>query len=122
MTFPVRPLADRVIIKILDKKEEKSPGGIVMPGMSAKFKTAEVVAVGRGQNINGVLTPPEVQPGDIVQIPAHGNVDEIVVENEKYAIMPERLISVVIGNNPATQKKQIKPPKMITEENYSSQV
>ena len=94
MPFPIKPLADRVIIKLLEEGERKSPGGIVL-GTNAKYRLAEVVAVGRGVVANGVLLAPEVSPGDLVQILAHGG-DEITVEKQKYLIMPERSIIAAI--------------------------
>ena len=54
----IKPLADRVVIKLVEE-EETSKGGLILTG-SAKEKpqVAEVIAVGPGGNVDGdkVLT------------------------------------------------------------------
>ena len=102
MSFPVRPLADRVIVKITDK-EETTKSGIYLPNGSSKFKTAEVVAVGRGVMFNGTLVPPEVSVGDLVHLTAH-NGDELIVDGEKYHLVTERIIVAVVGHKEPTEK------------------
>ncbi|MCP4649821.1 MAG: co-chaperone GroES [PVC group bacterium] len=61
----LKPLGDRVIVKVLDA-EEKTSGGIVLPD-SAKEKPqqAEVVAVGKGKTLeSGTVETPDVKVGD----------------------------------------------------------
>ena len=99
MDFPVKPLADRVIVKVVDDSGElKTKSGLVLPkSMSAKFKTAKVMAVGRGVVMNGTLVPLEVNVGDLVQITANMG-DEMAVDSEKYLLITERLIVAVLGH------------------------
>ena len=49
----IKPLADRVVIKLVEE-EETSKGGLILTG-SAKEKpqVAEVIAVGPGGNVDG---------------------------------------------------------------------
>ena len=63
----IKPLADRVVIKVIDDVQQTS-GGIFIPD-SAKEKPqkGEVVAVGEGKtNDKGEKEPMEVKVGDIV--------------------------------------------------------
>ena len=63
----IKPLADRVVIKVIDDVQQTS-GGIFIPD-SAKEKPqkGEVVAVGTGKtNDKGEKEPMEVQVGDVV--------------------------------------------------------
>lgn len=108
MSFPVRPLADRVIVKMVEK-EETTKSGIVLPGGSSKFRTAEVVAVGKGTVFNGIPVPPEVAVGDIVHLTAH-NSDELIVDGEKYHLVTERIIVAVVGHKESCceKKKSVK--------------
>lgn len=102
MSFPVRPLADRIILKMIEK-EETTKSGLVLPGGSSKFRTAEVIAVGRGVMFNGTLVPPEVNVGDLVHVTAH-NSDELIVDGEKYHLVTERIIVAVVGHKEPTEK------------------
>ena len=62
----IKPLADRVVIKMVET-EETTKSGIILTG-SAKEKpqVAEVVAVGPGKVKDGTLVKPEVKVGDKV--------------------------------------------------------
>ena len=60
----IKPLSDRVVVKMLES-EETTKSGIVLPG-SAKEKPqeAEVVAIGPGAVVDGKTVPMEVKVGD----------------------------------------------------------
>lgn len=96
MDFPIKPLADRVVVKVFET-EETTPSGLVLPKTSNKFRTAKVMAVGRGLFMDGKPVPPEISVGDIVQLPAHTG-DEITVGTEKYTMVTERVIVAVVGH------------------------
>ena len=64
----IKPLADRIVIKVIDDVQQTS-GGIFIPD-SAKEKPqkGEVVAVGTGKTMeNGEKEPMEVKVGDVVK-------------------------------------------------------
>ena len=66
----LKPLADRIVIKVIEDTEQTS-GGIFIPD-SAKEKPqkGEVVAVGEGKtNDKGEKEPLEVKVGDIMAVP-----------------------------------------------------
>ena len=60
----IKPLADRVVIKLVEE-EETSKGGLILTG-SAKEKpqVAEVIAVGPGGNVDGKDVEMIVKVGD----------------------------------------------------------
>ncbi len=93
----VKPLADRVVVKRLEK-EEKTASGIVLPD-TAKEKPAEgeIVAVGAGRlNEKGERVPMEVKVGDKVLFTKYGPT-EVKVEGEELLILSESDILAVIN-------------------------
>jgi chaperonin GroES len=84
-----KPLADRVVVKVL-VGEEKTKGGILLPD-SAKEKPqeGEIIAVGAGKMMEtGQRMTPEVKVGDIVVFAKYGGT-EVKFEGEEYLIMRE---------------------------------
>ncbi len=60
----IKPLGDRIVIKVLEE-EERTKGGIVLPDTAKeKPQKGEVVAVGSGEIIDGKKVPLEVKVGD----------------------------------------------------------
>lgn len=84
-----RPLADRVLVKRLDK-EEKTSGGIIIPD-SAKEKPqeGEVIAVGNGKATDsGDVRPLDLKTGDKVLFGKYSG-SEIKVDGEEHLILRE---------------------------------
>ena len=93
-----RPLHDRVLVRRMEA-EEKTAGGIILPG-NAQEKPAEgeVVAVGTGYiNDNGETRPLAVSVGDQVLFSKWGG-DEITVDGEEFVVMEESKIIGIIGD------------------------
>lgn len=84
----IKPLADRVVIKMVES-EETTKSGIVLPG-SAKEKPqfAEVVAVGPGGTVDGKEVKMEVAVGDKVIVSKYAGT-EVKLENEEYTILKQ---------------------------------
>ncbi|CAN1772545.1 20 kDa chaperonin, chloroplastic [Linum perenne] len=62
----IKPLGDRVLVKI-NNKEETSAGGILIPtSAQSKPQGGEVVAVGEGKTEDGSVKPLTVAPGNTV--------------------------------------------------------
>ena len=83
----IKPLADRVVIK-MQEAEETTKSGIILAG-SAKEKPeiAEVVAVGPGKkDDDGKLIPMVVKKGDKVVINKYSGT-EIKYKDEEYIIV-----------------------------------
>jgi len=83
----LKPLADRVVIKVLSG-EEKTQGGIVLPDTAKeKPQEGEVVAVGPGKVLdNGARVAPEVKKGDVVVFAKYSGT-EVKYEGQKYLII-----------------------------------
>lgn len=84
----IKPLADRVVIKMVET-EETTKSGIILTG-SAKEKpqVAEVVAVGPGKVKDGTLVKPEVKVGDKVLTNKYAGT-EVKMDGVEYTILGE---------------------------------
>lgn len=92
----IRPLHDRVVVR-RKEQEEKTAGGIVLPG-SAKEKPSqgEVLAVGNGRILdNGEVKPLDVKVGDTVVFGQYAG-STVKIEGEELLIMTESDIFGVI--------------------------
>lgn len=91
----IRPLGDRVVIKMLEN-EETTKSGIVLPD-SAKEKpqVAEVVAVGPGAVVEGKVVPMEVKIGDKVLMSKYAGT-EFKFDDEEYTVLKESDILAVV--------------------------
>ncbi|MEW6031924.1 MAG: co-chaperone GroES [Bacillota bacterium] len=91
----LKPLADRIVIKVLEE-EEKTPGGIVLPDTAKeKPQVGEVIAVGPGRTLdNGQKVAPDVKKGDKVIFSRYGGT-EVKIDGEEYLIMRESDILAV---------------------------
>lgn len=99
-SLSVQPLADRVVVKPLEAKEEKvSASGIIIPDTDTKEKPSKgkVVAVGPGRYDDGKLVPMSVKTGQTVLFSKYG-YDEVKVDGEEYFILSEAQILAVITN------------------------
>ena len=91
----IRPLADRVVVKIV--KEEKSSGGILLPDTAQeKPQTGEVIAVGPGKTLdNGTKQTVDVQVGEKVLFAKYSGT-EVKLDGETYLLLAEKdLLGVV---------------------------
>ena len=85
----VKPLADRVVIKVLSG-EEKTRGGIVLPDTAKeKPQEGEVIAIGPGRVLdNGQRLAPELKVGDRVIFAKYSGT-EVKIEGEEFLILRE---------------------------------
>ena len=91
----IRPLADRVMIKMTEA-EETTKSGIILSGASQeKPQIAEVVAVGPGGMIDGNQVEMIVKAGDRVLISKYAGT-EIKVDGEKYTILRQNEILAIV--------------------------
>ena len=91
----LKPLADRVVIKLVEV-EETTKSGIVLPG-SAKEKpqVAEVMAVGPGGIVDGKDVEMYVEVGDKV-ITSKYSGTEIKIDNVEYTIVKQSDILAIV--------------------------
>ena len=89
------PLADRVILKMVET-EETTKGGIILTG-SAKEKpsVAEVISVGPGGNVDGKEVQMIVKVGDKVLTSKYAGT-EVKVDGEECTIVRQSDILAVV--------------------------
>jgi len=89
----LKPLGDRVVIKVVDTLEEKTKSGIVLPDTAKERpQEGEVLAVGPGRILdNGARVAREVAVGDRV-IYSEDAGTEVKIDGEEYLIIEERNI------------------------------
>ena len=92
----VRPLADRVLVKRLEEKEEKQ-GGIIIPDTAKeKPQEAEVIAVGPGRvGKDGNRVAVEVKKGDKVLISKYGGTDVKINGVEHVIVREDDILGIV---------------------------
>ena len=91
----IKPLADRVVIKMVEA-EEKTKSGIVLPG-SAKEQPqmAEVVEVGPGGVVEGKEIKMEVKVGDKVLFSKYAGT-EVKLDGQEFTILRQSDILAVV--------------------------
>lgn len=91
----IKPLGDRVVIKVIEN-EETTKSGIVLPG-TAKEKPmqGEVLAIGSGEMIDGKKVPLEVKAGDKVIYSKYSG-SEVKMDGNEYLIIRQSDILAII--------------------------
>lgn len=91
----IKPLADRVVIKMVEA-EETTKSGIILAG-SAKEKpqVAEIVAVGPGGVVDGKEISMHVKAGDRVLISKYAGT-EVKVDGVEYTILRQDDILAIV--------------------------
>lgn len=85
----VKPLADRVVVKLVDAEEKTKTGIFLTASAQEKPQIAEVIAVGPGaRNDKGELVPMEVKVGDKV-ITSKYSGTEVKIDGVEYIIVRE---------------------------------
>ena len=91
----LKPLADRVIIKMIES-EETTKSGIILAGSSKeKPQIAEVIEVGPGRMVDGKREELEVKKGDNVVVSQYGGT-KVKYEGEEYIILREEDILAIV--------------------------
>ncbi len=89
MTVKLQPLADRLVVKPIER-EEVTKGGLVLPDTAKeKPQEGEVLAVGPGRlSDDGKRIAMDIKVGDIVLYAKYGGA-EIKIDNEELIILHE---------------------------------
>lgn len=93
----IKPLADRVVTKMLEA-EETTKGGIILTG-SAKEKpeVAEVLAVGPGGLVDGKEVKMTVKVGDHVLMSKYSGT-QVKIDGEEYTILRQNDILATVDD------------------------
>ena len=97
MATSLRPLGDKVVVK-LREQEDKTASGIYLPD-SAKKKPqeGEVIAVGQGRVLdNGERNSLNVKVGDNVLFIKYGG-NEVTIDGTDYTILDEDQIYAILN-------------------------
>lgn len=91
----IKPLADRVVVKMLEA-EEKTQSGIILTGAAKeKPQVAEIVAVGPGGMVDGNEVEMYVKLGDKV-ITSKYSGTEVKIDGVEYTIVRQSDILAVV--------------------------
>ena len=82
----LKPLSDRVVIKMLEKEETTKSGIILAANAQEKPQIAEVVEIGPGKEVDGKLEKMLVKKGDRVVVNKYAGT-EVKYEGEDYTIV-----------------------------------
>ena len=93
----IKPLGDRVVLKVLEA-EEKTASGIVLPDTAKeKPQQGKIVAVGPGRyGEDGKLMPMSVKDGDTVLFAKYAGT-EVKYGGEELLILKESDLLAIVG-------------------------
>ncbi|MBE6633086.1 MAG: co-chaperone GroES [Ruminococcaceae bacterium] len=91
----IKPLADRVVVKLVEAEEKTKTGIFLTASAQEKPQVAEVVAVGPGAYEDGKLIPMEVKIGDKV-ITGKYSGTEVKMDGTEYTIVKQSDILAIV--------------------------
>ena len=91
----IKPLQDRVVIKMLEAEETTKSGIILTSAAQEKPQVAEVVAVGPGGTVDGKPVVMELKVGDKVLISQYAGTKVKLDGDEKIIVRQGDLLAVV---------------------------
>lgn len=103
----IRPLADRVVIKMVEAEETTKSGIILTAAAQEKPSIAEIVAVGPGGLVDGKEVTMNVKVGERVLISKYAGT-EVKVDGVEYSILRQSDILAVVESGTKTAKPAAK--------------
>lgn len=91
----IKPLSDRVLVKMKESEETTKSGIILANSAKEKPQIAEVIEVGPGKIIDGKREEMSVKKGDNVVISKYAGT-EVKYEGEEYIILREEDILAIV--------------------------
>ncbi len=91
----IKPLADRVLVKMKESEETTKSGIILASSAKEKPQIATVIEVGPGRMIDGKIEEIAVKKGDNVVVSKYAGT-EIKYEGEEYIILKEEDILAIV--------------------------
>ena len=91
----IKPLADRVVIKMMEAEETTKGGIILAASAQEKPQVAEILAAGPGGIVDGKEVKMEVKVGDKVLTSKYSGT-EVKVDGEKYTIVRQSDILAIV--------------------------
>ena len=91
----LKPLCDRVVIKMVEAEETTASGIILTASAQEKPQVAEVIAAGPGETVDGVLVPMNVSVGQHIIVSKYAGT-EIKVDGVDMLIVRQSDILAVV--------------------------
>ena len=91
----IKPLSDRVLIKMKEAEETTNSGIILATASKEKPQIAEVIEVGPGEKINGKVQEMDVKKGDNVIVSKYAGT-EVKYEGIDYIIVKQDDILAIV--------------------------
>lgn len=91
----LKPLSDRVLIKMKEGEEKTQSGIILSAAAKEKPQIAEVIAVGPGEIVDGKKKEMYIKEGDNVIVSKYAGT-EIKYKGEEYIIVKQEDILAII--------------------------
>ena len=91
----LKPLGDRIVVKMLEKEETTKSGILLSSGAKEKPQIAEVIEVGPGGEVEGKAIKMYVKKGDRVIVSKYAGT-EVKYEGEDYIIVKQDDILAIV--------------------------
>ena len=91
----IKPLSDRVLVKMKESEETTKSGIILASTAKEKPQIAEVIEVGQGKMVEGKREEMSVKKGDKVVISKYAGT-EVKYNGEEYIIVKEEDILAIV--------------------------
>ena len=91
----IKPLGDRVVIKMIEAEETTKSGIILTAGAKEKPQMAEIVAVGPGGLVDGKEVKMELKVGDKVITSKYAGT-EIKFDGNEYIILKQSDVLAIV--------------------------
>jgi chaperonin GroES len=91
----IKPLGDRVVIRVLEKQETTKSGIVLPEAAKEKPQEGEILAVGSGELIEGKRVPLEVKVGDKVIFSKYAGT-EVKMDDQEYLILRQSDILAIV--------------------------
>ncbi len=91
----IKPLQDRVVIKMIENEETTKSGIILSSGAKEKPQIAEIIEVGTGGEVDGKTIKMYVKKGDKVIVSKYAGT-EVKFNGEDYIIVKQDDILAIV--------------------------
>ena len=91
----IKPLQDRVVLKMIENEETTKSGIILSSGAKEKPQVAEIIEVGPGGEIDGKPVKMYVKKGDKEIVSKYAGT-EVKIDGEEYIIVKQDDILAIV--------------------------
>lgn len=91
----IKPLQDRVVIKMIENEETTKSGIILSSGAKEKPQIAEIIEVGPGVEVEGKIIKMNVEKGDRVIVSKYAGT-EVKYDGNDYIIVKQDDILAIV--------------------------